>query len=70
MRSKKLLREKIAYLKVKRKSCKLDFAVLNLLTQDISDAITSSKLKCYEGLANKLNKLKTAPKAIYKNICK
>ena len=54
---KKWLREKIGYFKVQkiikrknwlfqsqRKSCKLDFAVLNSLTQDISDAITSFKL--------------------------
>ena len=47
-------------------SCKLDFAVLNSPTQDISDAITSSKLKFYEGLANKLNDPKTAPKTYWK----
>ena len=76
---KKWLREKIGYFKVQkiikrknwlfqsqRKSCKLDFAVLNSLTQDISDAITSSKLKYYEGLANKLNDPKTAPKTYWK----
>ena len=43
-----------------RKYCKLDFVVVNLLNQDISDAITSSKLKDFEGLANKLNDHKTA----------
>ena len=49
-----------------RKSCNLDFAILNSFTQDISDAITSSKLKYYERLANKLNDLKTAPKSYSK----
>ena len=49
-----------------RKSCKLDFAVLNSLTQDISDAIISSKLKHYEGLANKLKDPKTASKTYWK----
>ena len=44
----------------------IDFTVLNLLTQDISDAITSSKLKYYEGPANKLNDPKTAPKMYFK----
>ena len=36
--------------------------------QDISDAITSSKLKYYEGLANKLNDPKTGPKTYWKII--
>ena len=34
--------------------------------QDISDTITSTKLKYYEGLANKLNDPKTAPKTYWK----
>ena len=37
-----------------------------MLTQDISDAIPSFKLKYYEGLANKLNDPKTAPKIYWK----
>ena len=49
-----------------RKSCKLDFTVLNSLKQDISDAIPSFKLKYYEALANKLNDPKTAPKIYWK----
>ena len=56
-----------------RKSCNLDFVILNSLTQDISDAVTSSKLKYYEHLVNKLNDPKTAPKNLLqntKNICK
>ena len=56
-----------------RKYCKLDFVVVNLLNQDISDAITSSKLKDFEGLANKLNDHKTALKNLLentKNTCK
>ena len=36
--------------------------------QDISDAITSSKLKYYECLANKLNDPKTGPKTYWKII--
>ena len=44
----------------------LDFVILNFLTQDIWDAITSSKLKYYESLANKLNNPKTAPKSYWK----
>ena len=56
-----------------RKYCKLDFVVVNLINQDISDAITSSKLKDFEGLANKLNDHKTALKNLLentKNTCK
>ena len=49
-----------------RKSCKLNITVLNSLTQDISNAITSSKLKYYEGLANKLNDPKATPKIFWK----
>ena len=53
-------------------SGKFDFAILNSLTQILS-AITSSKLKYHERLANKLNNSKTAIKKILentKNICK
>ena len=56
-----------------RKYCKLDFVVVNLLNQDISDAITSSMLKDFESLANKLNDHKTALKNLLentKNTCK
>ena len=63
---KKMIKRKNRLFQSQRKSCKLDFTVLNSLTQDISDAITSSKLKYYEGLANKLNYLKTAPKTYWK----
>ena len=63
---KKMIKRKNWLFQSQRKSCKLDFTVLNLLTQDISDAITSSKLKHYEGLANKLNDPETAPKTYWK----
>ena len=70
---KKMIKRKNWLFQSQRKSCKLDFTVLNSLTQDISDAITSCKLKHYEDLANKLNDPKTAPKIYWKileNICK
>ena len=50
-----------------RKSCKLDFVVVNSLNQDISDAITSSKLKYFEGLAYKLNDHKPILKNLLEN---
>ena len=45
-----------------RKSGSIDYTFLNALTLDMSNAISSSKLKYHERLANKLNNLKTAPK--------
>ena len=66
MRSLKWLREKNWLFQSQRKSCNVDFAILNSPTQDISDTITSSKLKHYEGLANKLNNPQTAPKTYWK----
>ena len=63
---KKMIKTKNWLFQSQRKSCKLDFTVLNSLTQDISDAITSSKLKYYEGLANKFKDSKTAPKTYWK----
>ena len=47
------------------KLCRLDFTVLNSPTQDILHTITSSKLKYYEDIANKLSDPKTAPKTFW-----
>ena len=60
---KKMIKRKNWLFQSQRKS---GFTVLNSLTQDISEAITSSNLKYYEGLANKLNDHKTAPKTYWK----
>ena len=49
-----------------RKSRNLDYASLNSNTQDISNAINSSKLKYHERLALNLNDPKTAPKTYWK----
>ena len=59
---KKMIKRKNWQFPSQRKSGTLEFTILNLLTQDISNAITSSKLKYYESLANKLNDPKTAHK--------
>ena len=48
-----------------RKSGSIDYTSLNALTIDISNAISSSKLKYHERLANKLNDPKTAPKTYW-----
>ena len=45
-----------------RKSSIIDYTSLNALTLNISNAISSSKLKNHERLANKRNAPKTAPK--------
>ena len=49
-----------------KKFLNLDFAISNFLTQDMWDAITSSQLKYYERLTNKLNDPKIAPKTYWK----
>ena len=43
-----------------------DYAHLNSITQDISNAVNSSKLKYHEHLAFKLNDPKTTPNAYCK----
>ena len=48
-----------------RKSGSIDYTSLNALTLDISKAISSTKLKYHERLANKLNDPKTAPKTYW-----
>ena len=63
---KKMIKRKNWIFQSQRKSCKLDFAVLNSVKQDIADTITTSKLKYYEGLANKLHDPKAPPKAYWK----
>ena len=63
---KKWLREKKWIFQSQRKSDNLGSAILNSLTQDISNAITSSKLKYHEHLVNKGNDPKTDPKPIKK----
>ena len=42
---KKMIKRKNWLFQSQKKSCKVDFTVLNSLTHDISDAIKSSKLK-------------------------
>ena len=59
---KKMIKRKNWVFKSQRKSFDLEFAILHSLTQDISGATASSKLKCHERLANKLNDPKKAPK--------
>ena len=63
---KKMIKRKNWLFQSQRETCNLDFAILNLLMEDISDAITSSKLKYYERLANKFNDLEITPKTYWK----
>ena len=46
----------------KRKSGNLDYASLNAITQDISNAVTSCKLKYHERFTLKFSDPKTAAK--------
>ena len=59
---KSLIHRKNSLYQRQRKSGSIDYTSLNALTLDISNAISSSKLKYHERLANKLNDPKTAPK--------
>ena len=61
-----MIKRKNLLFQSQRKSGKLDFAILNSLTLDLSNEITTSKLKYREYLANKLNDPKTAPKTNWK----
>ena len=70
---KKMIKRKHWQFQSQRKSGTLEFTILNSLTQDILNAITSSKLKYYERLANKLNDPKNSSKNVLedtKSICK
>ena len=63
---KKLINRKNWLFQCQRKSGNLDYASLNSITQDISNAVNSSKLKYSERLALKLNDPKTASKTYWK----
>ena len=63
---KNLIKRKNWLFQCQRKSGNLDYASLNSITQDISNAVNSSKLKYHERLALNLNDPKTAPKTYWK----
>ena len=59
---KKLIKRKNWLFQCQRKSENLDYASLNSITQNISNAVNLLKLKYHERLGLKLNDPKTAPK--------
>ena len=61
-----LIKRKTWLFQCQRKSRNLDYASLNSITQDISNAVNSLKLKYHERLALNLNDPKTAPKTYWK----
>ena len=63
---KNLIKRKNWLFQCQRKSANLDYASLNSITQDISNAVNSSKLKYHERLAFKLSDPKTTPKTYWK----
>ena len=65
---KKLIKTKnwLFQCQCQRKSGNLNCASLNSITQDISNAVNSLKLKCHKRLALKLNDPKAAPKTYWK----
>ena len=62
---KSLIHRKNPLYQRQRKSSSIDYTSLNALTLDISNAISSSKMKYHECLADKLNDSKTAPKTYW-----
>ena len=62
---KSLIDRKNSLCQRQRKFHSIDYTSLNAVTIDISNAISSSKLKYHERLANKLNDPKTAPKTYW-----
>ena len=63
-----LVKRKNWLFQCQRKSGILDYASLNSITQNISNAVNSSKPKYHEPLALNLNDPKTALKNLLKNI--
>ena len=63
---KNLIKRKNWLFQCQGKSGNFDYASLNSVTQDISNAVNSSKLKYHECLALNLNDPKTAPKTYWK----
>ena len=59
---KNLIKRRNWLFQCQRKSGNIDYASLNSITQDVSNAVNSSKLKYHERLAFKLNDPKTTPK--------
>ena len=62
---KSLIHRKNSLYQRQRKSGSIDYTSLNALAIDISNAVSYSKLKYHERLANKLNDPKTAPKTYW-----
>ena len=67
----KLIKRKNWLFQCQRKSGNLDYASLNAITQDISNPVTSSKLKYHERFTLKLSDPKTVKNLLKntKNIC-
>ena len=57
-----MIHRKTSLYQSRGKSGSIDYTSLNALTLDISNTISSSRLKYHEHLANKLNDPKTVPK--------
>ena len=63
---KNLIKRKNWLFQCQKKFGDLNYASLNSITQNISNAVNSSKLKYHEGLALDLNDPKAAPKTYWK----
>ena len=56
--------------RTQRRNSDFDIDILNKLSEDLTNAITNSKLSCYRQIASKLNDPNSAPIKTYWSILK
>ena len=60
-----LIKQKNLIFRIKRKNSDFDIGILNKLSEDLTNAITNSKLAFYRRIASKLNDPNSAPKTYW-----
>ena len=60
-----LIKQKNLMFQTQRKNSDFDIGILNKLSQDLTNAITNSKLAYYSQIASKLNDPNSAPKTYW-----
>ena len=60
-----LIKQKNLMFRIQRKNSDFEIGILNKLSEDLTNAITNSKLACYRRIASKLNDPNSAPKTYW-----
>ena len=60
-----LIKQKNLMFRTQRKNCDFDIGILNKLSEDLTNAVTNSKLAYYRRIASKLNDPNSAPKTYW-----